>query len=231
VLECLGTSLFFAQNMTDARLSEFKFFLDSVFNACVEEALYDHLQTTIKWLADQESSQPTVHTLNSEDSDFKSNHPSMIRACKKKDIQIVFLLYRTGFRVHTSLVEIASMAINDDNKDLMLELVRLEAIANPIYLLAEHKYQEEDRKVDPVNRAFSLIMVCNTLASNKKSFMNKIEDITDVLSRFIVKMLDLCEGTSDVELFLNQVRDSSLFCFFNPAKAQDVGIQITESEI
>jgi hypothetical protein len=48
----------------------------------------------------------------------------------------------------------------------MLELVKLEAIANPINLLAKHISHKED----PVEKRFNLIMVCDTLAKKKYVF-------------------------------------------------------------
>ena len=87
----------------------------------------------------------------------------------------------------------------------MLELTLLGAIASPAYLLAE--YQCEPEFKDPIKRAFELIRVCSLLAESVKTMSCKIDDITISLKEFAVKVLDLCQGTSEARLFLAQVDD------------------------
>ncbi len=208
VLSSLSASEAFSSvGRDDARFSELLSFLDTVFSACVEEELEEHLRRTVNWSRELEA-RGVIDCVRM--MAFKTNHQAMVRACKRNDLQVVHLLYRDGFRLESTMEQPETCArtiqLHDEGKqvkDMLREMTLLEAIGNPIYLLAEQRVDG----TDPVHRAFQLIKVCRTIVSMKKAFINKVEAMENSLKSFLEKMLDLCEGAEEVELFLEQDDD------------------------
>ena len=62
---------------------------------------------------------------------------------------------------------------------------------------------------DPIKRALQLYEICSTLAKSVKSMSDRITAVQDSLRGFVIKMLDLCEGSTDARVFLYQERTSS----------------------
>ena len=88
---------------------------------------------------------------------------------------------------------------------MMVELTFLGAMASPAYLLAEYHCEPDFR--DPIKRAFELIKVCRLLKKSVKSVSVRFKTINASLKEFAIKMLELCQGTREAKLFLNQVDD------------------------
>ena len=87
----------------------------------------------------------------------------------------------------------------------MKELTYLGATASPAYLLA--KYQCEPDSYDPIKHAMELIRVCTMLKKSIKSMSERIKSIKTSLEDFAVKFLELCPGTKEAKLFLEQIDD------------------------
>ncbi len=71
-----------------------------------------------------------------------------------------------------------------------------------MYLLARHRTTGKD----PVRKAFVLLSRVRDLKATMKVFQNKLDLIEGSLRRFLVGMLDLCQGKWEETLFLDQVR-------------------------
>ena len=100
--------------------------------------------------------------------------------------------------------------IDECDEDLAMEITRFEALARPVYILAEYDFGDIN---DPVAKTFQLIDGCNTIVNTRKALISKIEGINETLENFVRKMLDLCENTGEIELFLDNddgVEDVSL---------------------
>ena len=133
---------------------------------------------------------------------YKTNLPALVRACENSNLDTVLEFYRAGFRITTQLAIECHQILNED---MMKELTYLGATASPAYLLA--KYQCEPDSYDPVKHAMELIRVCTMLKKSMKSMSERITIIKTSLEDFAVKLLELCPGTTEAKLFLDQIDD------------------------
>ena len=201
---------------------DLKRFLENLLFACVEDDLEEHLKTTIDWLKDWPYHLTTIlkpphgdeegkQKEKKEEKSFYENNVVMKRACKKRDISTVFVLFKAGFRLKTRL-EVENVLILSDVDQLMAEISIFKARASPAYLLTETKQplqQEPINFQDPISKAMELIKICDTLAETRRGAIKKVENIRKVLEKFLVKMLDLCRpgqtlSECEVGLFLSQ---------------------------
>ena len=185
-------------------VEELRTFLDNVLKACVEGGLNQHLESSLNWYDGLKSNADKGHDLLDVGEAFKINNVAMIRACKKNDFRLVDTLYDYGFRHRTRLVardnDLGGSNITEESNDVIQELTRLEAMSKPVYLLAQAKFDS----LDPVQLAFKLLQITRDLAEVLTAFSNKLDAISCTLCRFTHKLLDLCEGNNQVELFLDQ---------------------------
>ncbi|XP_059092149.1 short transient receptor potential channel 5-like [Tigriopus californicus] len=173
---------------------DFLCFINNVLKVSAEGAASPaHLDRTLTWVDEIDRIYPAIR--------IKINHEAMVRACRKNDIPVVSAFYKRGFRVHSALFWGSD---NDDllfeNADINLELTRLEALANPAYLVAEAKYDH----IDPIARSFHLLETVQEWSSTLIAFGNTLDLIAKMVKKFIWVMLNLCEGKAQVELFLGQ---------------------------
>ena len=177
-----------------------------MFFSLVEEDLDEHLAHTVAWLGNLE----VLHLGNLDLSSFKENNAAMVRACRRNDHDTVFALYMAGFRIRTSLGTGNFFIVDECNEDIAMQITRLEALARPVYILAEYNFGDNE---DPVARTFRLIDICHTIVETRRALISKIEGINETLKEFVGKMLDLCEVTEEIEFFLDhddEVEDVSL---------------------
>ena len=176
-------------------------FLSNLFYGCVEDDLDGHLSFTTMWL------HKLIRVHNYLESylltNFYDNNEAMARACKKRDLGTVLLLYEAGFRLNTNVDTYE--VVNIDDYRLMHELSILEVRASHVYLLAEHRLKEFNEHVgydggtcenlphDPVSKAMELIQICSRLARTRRVAIKKVKNIKKCLEQFLVKMLDLCQ--------------------------------------
>lgn len=197
-------------------------FLDNLLFACVEHDLDDHLTQAIDWLEKLREKHNYLDTLLL--FTFYQNHVSMARACKKRDVGTVFILFKAGFRLKTKLEEHDVLKLDEDK--LMLELSILEVRASQAYLLAETYHREasswldswvigNDPSVedtinqDPINKVMELIIICRRLTQTRRGAIKKVDNVKKGLEKFLVKMLDLCRPHKDparceITLFLSK---------------------------
>ena len=178
-----------------------RIFLHNLLFSCVEEDLHDHLEVTIKWIDDVEKAFP--QEFKNEITSFKKNNKAMLRACKKNRLSMVSALKRAGFGIETQLLKKESM-MNMDDKDLMLELSRLEAMAKPAYLISHFLH---DNTMDPIVEVLRTINGCSKIAGRRLSMINKIEEIRTSAKDFLLKIFDLCENSGEIKTFLNKDDD------------------------
>ena len=203
-------------------------FIQDLFNICVEGGKGEHLKQIIAfldWFKDNSQNCPL------KIKEFKTNNPAILRACMKKDFWMVSVLYKAGFQVETKICDGLNftsdyMFLDSSDADLMSELSLFEAMASPPYLFAMYDQYKEfkgaglERKLgslitrqqramlsDPVLCAFRLIKICSKITTRRK--INKVKEINDSLKMFTTKMLDLCRGQKEIQLFLNQTDNVS----------------------
>ena len=167
-----------------------------MFFSCVEEDLYEHLRATITWLVKLQND--TIHDFAMQG--FRQNNKAMLRACRKNDLDMVSALFSKEFTIKTQLLEKWNV-IDLDESDIMLQLTLLEAMARPVYLIAQYNNNKTD---DPVYQALRIINKCSEIAGRRLSLINKIEEISDLLKNFVIRMLDLCESSEEIRVFLNK---------------------------
>ena len=198
---------------------DLKTFLERLLSACVEDDLEEHLKTMIDWLKELSENASHLDTIlkspqyekeeekedeeEKEEKLFYKNYVAMKRACKKRDMATVIVLFQAGFRLQTRLEVEDSLLLTDDQ--LMAEISILKARASPVYLLAETKQNFKD----PITKAMELIKVCETLAETRRGAIKKVGNVHRDLEKFLVKMLDLCRPSPipedcEVELFLSR---------------------------
>ena len=129
--------------------------------------------------------------------------PALVRACENNNLDTVLELYRAGFRITTQLTSGCNQIYHEE---MMMELTFLGALASPAYLMAGY-YCDPNFK-DPVRQTFELIGVCSMLKNSLKSASDRIKTIKATLKDFAIKMLELCQGTREAKLLLDQVDDS-----------------------
>eukprot|EP00095_Tigriopus_kingsejongensis_P004592 maker-scaffold416_size178335-snap-gene-0.25 protein:Tk04592 transcript:maker-scaffold416_size178335-snap-gene-0.25-mRNA-1 annotation:"short transient receptor potential channel 5-like" len=135
---------------------------------------------------------------------IKHNNEAMVRASKKHELPTVGTMFKHGFRISSALFDDSDRDdLGIQHHDVNLELARLEAMANPAYLVAEARYD----RVDPVRRAFHLLEAVQERSAGLIAFGNKLELITKTVRRFVWTLLNNCEGKKQVELFLGQDDD------------------------
>ena len=202
-------------------------FLESMLWACVEDDLQEHLKTMIDWLKELSEKVSHLDTIlkppqddeegkEKEEKCFYKNNVAMRRACKKRNIAIVFVLFKGGFHLQTRLEKEDVLKLSDIDQ-LMAEISILKARASPAYLLAETKQNFQDPMYfqdpftfqDPISKAMELIKICQTLEETRRGAIKKVGKIREDLEKFVVKMLDLChpsttEDKCEVGLFLSQ---------------------------
>ena len=185
--------------------------LCDLFLYCVEDDLFEHLDVTIDWLDDLEQ------TINADLASFKKNNKALLRACRRNHLDAVDALLKGGFMIETQVLKIGDGCredvsrswkwwvgdpMNMKDKDLMLELSRLEAMAKPVYLISQ--YNRNPTVHDPIYRALQIINKCYEIAGRRMSHINQIEVIRNSLKDFVLEMLHLCENSEEVETFLNK---------------------------
>ena len=169
-------------------------FLCDMFFCCVEEDLYEHLTVTITWLEQLEKA------IKHDFAPFRQNSKAMLRACLKNNLDMVGALFSKRFTIETQFLGMWSV-INLDESDIMLELTLLEAMARPVYLIAEYNNSKTN---DPVCQALIIINKCLEIAGKRLSLVNKIEKIRNFLKSFVLQLLDLCESSEEIRIFLNK---------------------------
>ena len=219
--------------MVDGRFREkkdqedLKTFLQRLLFDCVEDDLEEHLKVMIDWLKELSEKVSQLDTIfkprhyndgkkkeeekeekaeeGKEEKCFYENNFAMRRACKKRNIATVFVLFKAGFRLKTRLEKVVdSLELTDDQ--LTADVSILKARASPAYLLAETK---QDNFMDPITKAMELIRICEKLVKTRRGAIKKVENVRKDLEKFLVKMLDLCRPRptleeTEVGLFLNQ---------------------------
>jgi hypothetical protein len=173
-----------------------KCFVNLVLSTCVEGNFVTHLKDTITWADNIDFSHGEINFM----ANLKKNHPTMIRVCHSGDLKLVKLFYKRKFYVKSTLEDFNHET--EELEDLIKELYRLQAVAQPAYMIAKHQY---DHDFDPMNEVFRLLKVCRDLAASSKEVSNKVDNIASTLGKFAVRILDQCHVWADVEMLLDQV--------------------------
>ena len=129
----------------------------------------------------------------------------MLRVAKRGQMQLLELLFADGFRILSRLspAEPDQRFEEDPEEDHIQELDYLEALASPVYILAEVKFL----RVDPVRRAFQHLYTCQELAKKMAAFGNALQAMKSQLQNFLLQLLSFCNGKEQVELFLDRDDD------------------------
>lgn len=139
-----------------------------------------HLDRTLTWVDEIDKTYPAIR--------IKINHEAMVRASRRNEIPLVSAFYKRGFRIHSALFwDSKSDEVLMEHADINLELTRLEALANPAYLIAEAKYDQ----VDPIARSFHLLETVQEWSSSLIAFGNTLDLISKMIKKFIWVMLNL----------------------------------------
>ena len=138
---------------------------------------------------------------------LKRNHEAMLRVIRRKKFNAVDLFFSNGFRITSVLaydfIKTKKKYLrepDDDLVDFLTELEFLEAMTSPLYIISEAKH----RSIDPVKRAFGHLHTTTELTKTKKEFNNTFEAMRATLEEFIVCLMEACNGTSQINLFLEQ---------------------------
>ena len=138
-------------------------FATLALQSCVEGEMMDELVSTLQWFFSTNKSDVLDSTA------FKLNNEAFIRACQKNDFDMIGVMSTYGFFIKSALEANASQGC----RDFLRELVLLECLSKPSYLLVRF----EQYKEDPINRAFFLLHRCKGLLTMVKAHEARIGKI------------------------------------------------------